>query len=159
VEAERHLAGCAGCQVFWSGLKESLELLQSSHAEPVAPAHYAAVRGRVIAKLESARWNCWRRKPVFGLLAAAAALAVALSVWPGPKPKTAPRIAEVVIPPAPLEPQVADIAPPKQRVRIPRRARHARRAEVPKPAAEPRQPLLVRLITEDPNVVIYWIAD
>ncbi len=159
-EVERHLAGCAGCQVFWSGMKESLELLQGSHAEPIAPAHYAAVRGRVIAKLEAARWTWWRPKWAFGLLAVAAALVVALLVWPGPKPEVLPRVAEGVVRPAPPEPGIIPVVPaPAPETRTSPRVRRVRRAEVPKPVPEPRQPLLVRLTTADPNVVIYWIAD
>ena len=61
-EVERHLAECGPCQGFWSGMKESLELLEEIHAEPLVPACYTAVRGRVMAEIQSRRvW--WRRPP------------------------------------------------------------------------------------------------
>ncbi|MGA9626465.1 MAG: zf-HC2 domain-containing protein, partial [Bryobacteraceae bacterium] len=54
-EVERHLRECAACQVLASGLKQSLALLKEAHNEPLAPAHFSAVRARVMAELEQKR--------------------------------------------------------------------------------------------------------
>ncbi len=67
-EVERHLGDCPGCQLFASGLKESLQLLQGIHQEEIAPAHFAAVRARVMARLEGSLQPWWRKLVV---------------VWPG----------------------------------------------------------------------------
>lgn len=144
---ERHLAECAACQVLWSGMKEGLELLQGAHAEPLPPASYTAVRGRVMAELAAGRaWWWWRRAG--GLAAAAVVMLVALAVWPEPRVQPLPRLALA----KPTAPEIhLTQAPPLFRA-----APLIRAARVGKRSA---QPLLVRLVTEDPNIVIYWIAD
>ena len=53
-EVERHLGECSACQVLWSGVRESLAVLQAAHAELPAAAHFTAVRARVMAELEAA---------------------------------------------------------------------------------------------------------
>jgi anti-sigma factor RsiW len=149
---ERHLAECAGCQLLLSGLRESLRLLREAHAEPVEEAHFTAVRARVFAELERGRWPWWRQVWVYGLAAAAMALLL-LAV----RPKAHNRIA--VVTPAPV--LTAAPAPPQpQTVRQSVAPRH--RKPRPKPAAEaerPAEPLVVKLLTDDPNVVIYWITE
>lgn len=148
---ERHLAGCSGCQVLWSGMKESLDLLHEAHAEPLPAAAYTAVRGRVMAEL--ARRRIWRRYWVAGLAGAAAMLvALTLAIWPEHRVQPLPPVA-LAIPKAP-EVQLIPVSPsPRPRPRALERRVVARRK------TEPRQPLLVRLVTDDPNVVLYWIAD
>jgi hypothetical protein len=79
--AARHLADCPGCQVFASGLRQTLEELRRAHTEDeIAPAHYAAVRARVMAELRPRRRWGWVWAAVG---AAATAVLVAVSVSPG----------------------------------------------------------------------------
>jgi predicted anti-sigma-YlaC factor YlaD len=156
---ERHLAECAGCRMFWAGIKESLEMLQGAHAEAAAPGIYTAVRGRVLGHLqaeleagEARRRVWWRRGWVLGLAAAVAVMVVLLASWPGPKVEMLRSRVVAMIPPA----------PPAQALRavpagsLPHKRRVVAAGPVEKP---PRQPLMVRLVTDDPNVIIYWIAD
>jgi len=158
-EVERHLGECAGCQVLESGLKQSLALLKEAHDEPLAPAHFSAVRARVVAELEQerrrgtlwARWRAWG----YGLAAVAVALLVMLALRPGRIPVR--RTVAV----ARTNRSLAVAAPPVVAVREPAAPRAHRRvvrraapANVPDP-----EPLMVKLQTDDPNVVIYWIAD
>ena len=75
-ETERHIAGCAECRVFWSELKQSLERMREAHQEPIAPAHYAAVRARVMAQLEKGRAPWWKWVWVYGVGMAAAVVVV-----------------------------------------------------------------------------------
>jgi len=152
---ERHLAECAECRVMYSGMKESLELLQRLHAEPLAPGCFTAVRGRVTAELARRRaW--WRRQWVAGLAAVVVLLAVALASWPGRRVESPPgrkvQVAQTP-PPSPPLPTSVVVRVPVLEHRIKRLPPHE------KAAAAVRQPLLVRLVTDDPNVVIYWIAD
>ena len=185
-EVERHLRECAGCQMLASGLKQSLALLKEAHDEPLAPAHFSAVRARVVAKLEQ-KQPLWRRAWSFGLAAAVVALLVMLTMRPAQRLRqprtleavkessyaggtacattTSPACSEVgqAVPPASpasgrffhasLESSTGPHhSPPHRRV-----ARRVARPAVPD-APNP-EPLIVKLQTDDPNVVIYWIAD
>lgn len=152
LEVEQHLAACAGCQIFASGIMECLEAMRAGHRQEISGAHYAAVRARLLAKLQPAPW--WRRR----WLSAAALAAVAGCAWwlavlngklhqPVPPPQVA-----LVRPPAPQPkpiPASSARAMPQRRVHPP----HLR-----KPAAT-GEPLTVRMVTDDPNVVIYWITN
>ena len=85
----------------------------------------------------------------------AAAAAVVLLLWPRAV-QTPERIEMAVIRPA--APQIEEPRP--AHVTHPRRARKApREAAVSEPERHPAEPLVVKLLTDDPNVIIYWIAD
>jgi hypothetical protein len=146
VEVERHLGECSECQPLWSGVRESLEVLQAAHAELPAAAHFTALRSRVMAELER-RARPWRRLAWISGAGAVAALLLLLAFWPARVVPEAPRML-AWIPPAP---EVAKAAP---LVRPPVRQAVARIAAAPR-----RAPLTVKLQTSDPNIVIYWIAD
>jgi hypothetical protein len=134
---ETHLAECRECTAFWQEMRESVEALRSLPGEELDNAHYTAVRARVMAELERPR-AAWRR---LAWIAGVAALVIVALGWPRremaiPDP---PRIM-AAIPSAPL-------------------VMTARRASVVKVRRERREPLVVKLQTSDPNIVIYWIAD
>jgi anti-sigma factor RsiW len=152
VEVERHLRECAGCQVLASGLKQSLALLKEAHHEPLAEAHFSAVRARVVAELAQERRPLWRRAWSFGLAAAVVALLVVLALWPGQTPERRTPVVAASHPPviAVREPAT----PPRPSVA----RRKTSRAPAPQVVPYP-EPLIVKLQTDDPNVVIYWIAD
>lgn len=147
-KTERHLADCPDCRQFAESLTQSLALLRAAHDEPLAPAHLAAVRTRVLDRIQTpprSRRLAW----IGAASAAAAALLVFLLI---PQPLAPPRLRPV----PPPEPPIALAAPPaavSQLMKPPRRAR-------PKPRLrQPSEPLMVKLETDDPNVVIYWIAN
>ncbi|HEY1341088.1 MAG TPA: anti-sigma factor [Bryobacteraceae bacterium] len=156
-DVERHLAECVGCQVFASGMKDTLALLRDVHREEIAPAHFTAVRARVLDRLAGGRKRSW----VWGL-AAAAALAVVLALAIAPRGVRQPQHVAVVTPaPPPPPPRVeaqivrAKVAPrprPRRRVAM---AKAGPKVQAP-PAAEP---LVVKMETSDPNVIIYWQVD
>jgi anti-sigma factor RsiW len=150
---ERHLRECAGCQVLASGLQQSLALLREAHDEPLAAAHFSAVRARVVAKLEKGRRPSWWRAWTYGLAAAAVALLAMLALRPGRTPVAVPTNRSLTFaalsPPGVAARKQAGGPPPHRRA-----ARGVVRANVPEP-----EPLIVKLVTDDPNVVIYWIAD
>ena len=140
-EVERHLAGCVGCRGFASELEQSLALMREVHDEAIAPADFAAVRARVLGQLERER-NPWRQWAwVYAVAVAAVVLVVAL--WPREIPEL-PRVA-LYRPPAPAISRA-----------LPHRAATVRKRTRIQP---PVEALMVKLITDDPNVVIYWIAD
>ena len=136
---ERHLGECSACQLLWSGVRESLSVLQAAHAELPAAADFTAVRSRVRAELER-RARPWGRLAwISGVAAAAVLLLVAM--WP----------ARVAVPEAPR--MMARI-PPAPAVPVLVRRAAARAAHRPG-----RAPLTVKWQTADPKIVIYWIAD
>jgi hypothetical protein len=164
-EVERHLRECAGCQVLASGLKQSLVLLREEHNEPLAAAHFSAVRARVVAELEHERRRgaLWARRRAwsYGLAAAAVALLAMLTLRPGRPPIVAShrqplynvRGSDVLSEPRTLESGTGPTLPLPHR-RVARRVVRSKAPDTPSP-----EPLIVKLQTDDPNVVIYWIAD
>lgn len=170
-QVERHLGECPGCQMYSSGLKESQVLLQEAHREPLAPAHFAAVRARVLADLERERRPFWRHGWVFGFALVAAGL-VALSVlppvrsWllPGHRPVPKPPVVALEHPPAVSAGGLAagvlvpagNLATPAARRVASGRPSHLRRA---REKAESNEPILIKMVSDNPDVVIYWIAN
>ena len=138
---------------------ESLELLREAHREPIDDAHFAAVRARVMAEIAADRRSKVRRMWVLALAGFAAAT-LSLVFWPkapGPlPPRRSLESREVGTSAAATTAAVAVD-------RKPASPRHAGR----KPGGRPKglapqkqpEPLVVKMITDDPNVVIYWIAE
>ena len=120
---------------------ECVELLKEVHQEPIAPADYAAVRARVMNELARRARPWWSHGWVWGLAAAGVALlAVATNVdW---RPRVEPMPVVALAHPAAPEVRKAARRPPI--------ARETRKAK--------GEALLVRMLTDDPDVVIYWIA-
>ena len=141
---------------------EILALLRRAHAESVGEVQLAAVRARVLERLQpKRRW--W---PVWTGAAAAAALASLLFFWasqPRPVPQSVSSLHTGTRPsgsvPRPSSSAPDAPAPPRPKPKRVTRVRHARKA--PPATAEPPadEPLTVKLITDDPDVVIYWIID
>jgi hypothetical protein len=144
---DRHVAECAGCQILLCGLQESLALVREAHGEPVGEAHFAAVRARVLAEIERSPARRWRWAWITALAAAVVVLLVSLR--PGPEiHMTLPA------PPAPAAPAVARITSPPHR----QPAAKPRLTQPPPPVQQAAEPLVVKLLTDDPDVVIYWIT-
>jgi hypothetical protein len=146
VAVERHVAECAGCQSLLGGLRESQAWLREAHAEPVEAAHLVAVRARVLAELEQGPCPWWRLAWV-GV--ASLATLVILTLRP-------------IAPPLPPAPKIA-VAPPAVEAPVRPPPAEARKREMAKPRArktpQPSETLLVKLESNDPDVVIYWIAE
>lgn len=157
-EVERHLAECLGCQLFASGIRESLAILREAHVGDVNEAACSAVRARVIAALEQERRPFWRSAWAYSLCTVALLLMV-LVLWPRHRVEIAhrevpaPQPLVIAAPPVPVE------AAPVRVVRVRRPHRLVKPAGPPLLAAHPEKPLVVKLVTDDPNVVIYWITD
>jgi len=159
---EGHVAECAGCQMLLSGLRQSLALVREVHGEPVEAAHFAAVRARVLAELERAPARRWRFAWGFAMAAAAAVLLIAM--WPRAEHRS---VRHAFVPPAihdgGADPLVRR-GPPGPPARVSRTVRARPNAGPGGPArtggsAPPEpEPMVVKLITNDPDVVIYWIT-
>jgi len=150
---ELHLADCAGCQVFWSGLREALGELRESHALEVEAAHFAAVRAGVLAEIERGR-RVWRRLAWVSGVGIAAMLVLGVAMRPGALPAPPTRVA-VRIPEAPLRAGTVRKRLEPATLAAPVLAKAPDRSRLPKR----REPFVVKLQTSDPNIVIYWIAE
>ena len=151
---EGHVAECAGCQLLLSGLRESMGLLREAHADPVEEAHLAAVRARVLSELERGANRRWRLGWVYAM--AVAAMVLLMAVWP----RSSKRVA-VTVPPAPVVavaqvPRAEPLLPDPQRYGVVEFDEKFKAVSV---AEKPAEPLVVKLLTDDPNVIIYWITD
>jgi hypothetical protein len=107
-----------------------------------------------MAGLEQKQRTLWRRAWGFGLAAAAVALLVMLALRPGRAPVAVRTNRSLTV--AALSPAVREtVSPPQPHRKVARRVvRPTIVPDTPYP-----EPLIVKLQTDDPNVVIYWIAD
>lgn len=145
---ESHLAECADCRALIAELREERELLGELRDDPLEETLAAQLHSRVMAEAAALP----ERAPVrYWKLAVAAALMVAaILLWPRQRAARTP-----VAPQAMVRAIPTASAQPVQTPTVVRRVRHRRR----RPAAQPGSPLLVQLVTEDPNIVVYWLID
>jgi anti-sigma factor RsiW len=148
-----HLEACAECQALLEELRASRAALGELRDEPLEDAMVAQVRRRVLAQVNETR----RPRPLLWKLALAAA--VVLAVWlalPRQARKPVPAVAGVAVPhrvePAPPPAVRAPVVAVRHRL-----VRRKRRVEPPRFSRQ--APLLVQLVTDDPNIVIYWVVD
>jgi hypothetical protein len=155
-----------------SGFEETLDLLREAHREAIPEAHFAAVRARVLSQLATRRRPWWRVGWRYGFAAAALAamLLAAFVGWtPGwiswsarapLDPLLARRNQPHAIPERPTGASAADqgVRPTSAGTRPFHRRRTAAPAAYRVVAPPDPRPLVVKLITDDPNIVIYWIA-
>jgi predicted anti-sigma-YlaC factor YlaD len=135
-ELEQHVAECSHCREYLAGMSVLLADL-ASDAVPATPPIAAAVMRRIRI----------RRYRLTGLGAAAAAgLLVAMLLSALMRPVATLSVRAPAAPAVSAQPVVAESKPAP--------ARH-RRSPAPKPA----ESVVVKLATDDPNVVIYWITD
>jgi len=165
-DLEAHLKACRSCQEFAEKLQASQSLLKSLGQESVDEAALQEVRRRVLDGIASGaeppRFPAWRL--ALGAALAAAAIFAAVTLWRprAPEQRRVWEISEQA--PAQAVPSIST-ASEHARVRT-EKAKHALRqrrqsqgsltASVHPPQLEQ---LTVKLITDDPNVVIYWLVD
>jgi len=142
---EQHLADCAECRTLAEELCTELGALAELRDEPLEDAMVAQVRRGVMSRIEGRRpWRLY-----WGLALAAAVLVAVVLMWPQTLQKQVAPVAARV-PEAPTS--RAGWEPAAGRGPAPRK--HRKRRVAP---AEPT--LLVQFVTDDPNIVIYWLVD
>lgn len=150
VEVERHLGGCPACQEVLAVYLENRAALADASPE-VDEFAAAAVRRRVIAELRGRRTRLW---PVFAAIAAAVLVTISVgAMW---RMRQGPATLTYVPPAPPVEHVAVPHVPP---VPVLDTARHIHPRVVPKAEREREEPILVKLETDDPTIVIYWITD
>ena len=144
---EAHLGECAACREFASALGESQAAVKELGSEALDQTLLDGVRRRVMARVAERRapapFDWWR---VWAPAAAVVAAVLAVWLWPRVPEVAPPRVMSAAIPPAPAAPALV----------WPRPVRRAAAVTTAAPAAEP---LLMRIVTNDPDVVIYWIVE
>jgi hypothetical protein len=152
-----HLDACAECRALADDVRASQALLSELRDEPLEDMMAANVRRRVLARLPVEQARAARRYWRWALAAAVGLAVVLMLPWRAEKQteKQAP-LAHVKQAP----PQVAEVPPSVVSAQTPvvRRRHHPAQA---RHAAPPQtgEPLLVQLVTDDPNIVIYWLVD
>ncbi len=150
-EVERHLSECSDC-------RELLEDLQASQAAlkelaTVDAAFLSAVRSGVLAKIEHRRRAAWPLAAAFAVAAALIAAVLTVPRQPALISKAPNGGADPLVrgrPPG--RPSVIAQAAPK-----PKRSRPGGRLRTR--GSAPPEPLVVKMLTDDPDIVIIWLVE
>jgi len=143
-----HLSGCAGCRDLAEELRRMEALLKELGAEAVPTAAYDQVRRRVRGRIE--RGRAWRwSTAVAAALVLALGLAALVSMRQPGRVAPAPMAARVEQPPI-MPPAVP--SPPAVKP-----ARRLRSTPV-RPAPPQAEQLVIKILTDDPDVVIIWLV-
>jgi anti-sigma factor RsiW len=173
---DRHLESCAQCREFAAELRASQAMLKGLRREPIDDAAFADVRSQVIRRVSNARTaHMW---PKYAIAATLLVMLAAAALWKTrpASPVGVPAVTAHIGPgPALSLPAVA--APMQGASQIPRMTvRHGRTKSPPNvhlhlarqniqpsrpvhPQGVNAEPLVVKLLTNDPQVVIYWLVD
>ena len=158
---ESHLGRCDECREFAENMRESQAALKSLRLDSVEDVTLAEIRLSVMEEIsKKSPAPAWRGYAIAAMLVIGL---VAGWLW---RVRTTgfdgPQIASSVIPPPP--PHEALMFPAVRHTpRVPSLKKYRLATPVP-PATHPAavaksEPLLVKLITDDPQVVIYWLVD
>jgi hypothetical protein len=137
---------------------EAMDLLREAHREPIPEAHFAAVRARVLSQIAAERSVSRRRIWWYGF--AVVATAILLVFWPK-QPVSRRAVSETrssLVKPLANVPDLVS-SHEHETVAVTVRPRTHRRPPVTGVIGPPNPtPLVVKMLTDDPNVVIYWIS-
>jgi len=145
-----HAAMCEACRAEVAGFEALLGQLEGMRGDELPGAACAAVRARVISEIGGRRHRRW----VVAWSSAAATACVIAAVFASHR--EAP-VAVLRATRTPLE--VASVQGAETEIPAPVAARHIRRAVRRIAQRRPPEPIVVHMFTNDPNVVIYWVAD
>jgi hypothetical protein len=166
---ESHLRSCPACQSLAEELRESQAAFKSMRQDVADASALSSVRSRVLLDIagmecgsffERFLWAGFRQRATLAgiavLLIGGAALWVSLTR----NTPSAPDPDSVVLVRVPMpEPQLTQEPPPpsapKPEATVPHRQR-------PRPVVVPSEPqpqVTIKLLTDDPNVIIYWLGD
>ncbi len=160
---QAHIATCSNCRATVEELRSHRDVLAGLADDAVDEAVLRSVRRRVMARIDprAHRTGAWRW--AWAVAAAIGAILVSVAVLKHapdqapvsttqrPQPAPTVRAAETSAPPtenlAAQTQSVTQIA----RVQAPRSSRLS--------GAKAAEPLVVKMLTDDPDVVIYWLVD
>jgi hypothetical protein len=142
-----HLKECASCREFAQEIAANRAVLASLAVDDAA---LDAVRSRVLGKLRRRTVRAW----AWAAAACLAVLGIAASLWIARGPVAPPPAVTAKAPPAVIP---APVNAAIRAVRPSKRA-HSRRL-VARRVDAPSEPLVVKMLTDDPNIVIVWLID
>jgi hypothetical protein len=137
--AAEHVSGCHSCREFARELSENAAALRSIVVDEAA---YGAVRARVMEAVQPKRRSGW----LWTAGVAAAACIVLVWLTAAPRAPELPPPQAITYRIAPPEMHIPSIARPV-RHRVVRRVEHTQALSA------------IKLLTDDPNVVIIWLVD
>jgi anti-sigma factor RsiW len=179
-KVEHHLGACARCREITTELRDSLDLFKTFRGYGIDASEITDMHRRVrreiqsaekgspglVLQLERAFYAGLRRKWVIAGSGAVVCALMAVSMWSfiykiGGPLATSPRVSEVTRPPE----MVLPVTPPAAAITgqsvtsMPRPNRPIKR-HIDR-SAEKTQPseILVKVFTDDPNIVIYWFLE
>jgi anti-sigma factor RsiW len=143
-----HLESCAGCREFAAEMRDSQTALKQLRMDLVEESTLQEVRAEVLNRLSIPRKTAaWPRYAIAAMLVA--------GLWAGWlwRARTAAPL-EVQPRALVMAPPVVEAPAPRPRVRPTPVARH----RVRRSPAFKSEPLVVKIVTDDPQVVIYWLV-
>jgi len=152
---EVHVAACESCREFAAEMRASQAALKALRNEYVEASGFEEVRANVLAaRPRGWLWQAWPRYAI------AAGLVVALLAGWLMRRQTADAFVTVqplraVLPAPPAQPGQPLVQPHHPKV-LAARVRRRPRRQAPRFKSEP---FVVKMITDDPQVVIYWLVD
>lgn len=182
---EKHLEGCASCRGLSEELGAQRAKLLRLDGEALDGVVLGSVHQAVLADLADRRRPIFQLPAVGRRVALAGAALVILIVaaivlrqgaTPSqpmvaersmptavPAPATAatpsPKIDEVAVPPQAMPPQAPVEPVEREPLRLARGEMPTRRPETEISPSAPTEPMTIKILTDDPDVVIYWIVD
>ena len=155
-----HLQECSDCWDLAEDLRQSQSVFKSIRQDVPDATALAALRGRVLSQVGARESMTWFERVLFGGLRRKVAIAgfamvvlVSGGVWMAEKGRppavTVERAPSAVVPAPVSDPQPTPPAPRPQPRRVPR----------PAPPAEETTQVAIKFVTDDPNVIIYWLVD
>jgi|SRR5688572_15140786 len=173
---ESHLRQCSACRLLAEELKESQSAFKSIRQDLPNEATLLSIRTRVLADVSDIQSDSWFGRVFLNgfrqrvTLAAVALLMVGgWVVWhsqPARKPAMTPMAPVAVNRPPLVEPEPQVVAPiptavsvRKPRIRQPKAVPVSQAVEPAVAPDEPQVQVSIRLVTDDPTVIIYWLGD
>jgi len=166
-EVQEHLEFCAACRELATDLQQSQTPFKSLRQDTVSTAALLSVRARVLSEIRESRvkpaWGRWIYATAGAMFAAVIGLGIASQM----RTPSLPQVQQVVLPVPPTQrtvaPQLsASVATERSSsAATPVRARASRTRPVTlvKAGNEAPRQTVVKLFTDDPNIVIYWLID
>jgi anti-sigma factor RsiW len=169
---ETHVMSCDKCREIVEDLRESQSAFKSLRLDTVSAAALSYVRTRVLAEVAEGNahrsWGRW----VYAIAGFAFALVILVAIMRHAQ-KPAATEQQVTrnnaLPAVASESVLPQVSVPAAEVQKPRVVSHVRRnatvppyrdgqAETETQPDTPKQ-IVVKLLTDDPNIVIYWLVD
>ncbi|HET9215656.1 MAG TPA: zf-HC2 domain-containing protein [Terriglobia bacterium] len=168
---EAHLLACPACRNLADDLKESQAAFKSIRQDGPNPAVLLSVRTRVLEDVAGMQSKNWLERLFLGGLRQRATLAgfALLLVGGWLLRNSRQHDMPAAVPPPPVvavhEPQVftetvAPTPPPEPETKpLVRRPRPMPAVAAPEEHVEAATPVTIKFVTDNPNVIIYWLGD